>query len=233
LKYTIEGVIGRYPAVNIGVLVGRGLRIDGTSPELGKYKADAVRVAVEKVDAAPIGQHPYIASWREMYRSFGAKPADYHPSSEALARRVVKTRELPTINASVDAYNAVSVRHLIPIGGFDTDRVEGDIRLRLSPGGEPFNGLGVAEVEQTRPGEVVYADDRRILTRRWNFRDCVETQITTETRSLVMFIDGSPEIPRSEVESVLVELASAEERFCGGTYSTAVADAKRPVVMIV
>ena len=44
------------------------------------------------------------------------------PSDEAGER-------LPRINALVDTYNAVSLRHVIPVGGEDLDALEGDLRL--------------------------------------------------------------------------------------------------------
>ncbi len=232
MNYTIEGVLSRYPGINIGVLVGRGLRIGKTDPELEVYKEESIGIALRMVGTAPVGQQPHVASWREMYRSFGTKPGDYHSSIEALARRAVKTGQLPSINSVVDAYNSVSLRYMIPIGGFDTDHVEGDIALRFSEGGEAFTGLGMAEQERTYPGEAVYADARRILTRRWNFRDCVETMITKVTTNLVMFIDGSPEIPRADVENSLSELGSRMEKYCGGTYARHIADESNPVVKI-
>jgi len=181
MNYTIESILDKYPKVNIGVLVGRGLKISKANLELARYKSDSLKRALEKLGDAPVSQHPYIASWRELYRSFGTKPADYHSSVETLARRVVKTQQLPMINTAVDAYNAVSLRYMMPMWGFDTDNVEGDIVWRLSPGNEAFTGLGMTEKEYTYPGEAVYADAKRILTRRWKYRDCVETMITENT----------------------------------------------------
>ena len=78
-----------------------------------------------------------------MYRSFGTKPSDYRPSAEALVRRTLKTGKLPVINTAVDLYNIVSVKHIIPMGGFDADKVEGDIYLRVSEGMEIFTPRGV------------------------------------------------------------------------------------------
>jgi DNA/RNA-binding domain of Phe-tRNA-synthetase-like protein len=231
LNYTIEGILGKYPKVNIGVLVGNGLKNSKANLELERYKRDSLRIMLEKVGDAPVSQHPYVASWREMYRSFGTKPADYHSSVEALARRAVKT-QLPRINTAVDAYNAVSIKHMIPMGGFDTDHVEGDITVRISEGNEPFQGLGMTEKEYTYPGEAVYADAKRILTRRWNFRDCVETMITEETRNLIMFIEGSPEIPRAEIVEALNELKTRLEQYCGGSYTTNLADSNTPIIKI-
>jgi DNA/RNA-binding domain of Phe-tRNA-synthetase-like protein len=104
--------------------------------------------------------------------------------------------------------------------------------LRFSVGNEPFSPLGEIEQEYTYPGEVVYADDVRVLTRRWNYRDCKDTMITENTVNVVMFVDGSPEIPRVEVEKALRELATNLEKFCGGRYSTNVADSETPIVEI-
>jgi DNA/RNA-binding domain of Phe-tRNA-synthetase-like protein len=139
------------------------------------------------------------------------------------ATRPLKTGGLPTINTAVDAYNAVSVRHLIPMGGFDLDRVAGDIRLRFSAGGEEFTPLGSDKTELTYVGEVVYADDERILTRRWNYRDCDETKITEGTRNAVLFTDGPEGVPRSSVEEALLDLERLLRDVCGGDIRSGVA----------
>ncbi len=232
MNYTIDGVIERYPGINIGVLIGSKLKIGKSNLELEKYKSSSIEIAVKNVGSVPVGQVPHIASWREMYRSFGTKPGDYHSSIEALTRRVIKMGQLPLINTAVDVYNSVSLRYMIPMGGFDTDHVEGDIALRFSQGNEEFAGLGMIENEHTYLGEVVYSDARRILTRRWNFRDCIETMITEATSNLVMFIDGSPEIPRFDVEMALRELADQLEMYCGGSYASYIADKANPVIKI-
>jgi DNA/RNA-binding domain of Phe-tRNA-synthetase-like protein len=223
-------VLSAYPRVKIGVLVGRGLVVGEGHPGLEACKGRVVAEAVERMGSEPVTKQPFIASWRDMYRSFGTRPGDYRPSSEALLRRVLKRGALPTINSAVDAYNALSVRHLIPMGGFDLDRTRGDISLRLSEGGEVFNPLGSSGPEETYEGEPVYADESRILTRRWNFRDCDETKITTETRNLVMFVDGSGEIPRKYVDEALRELSDLLGEYCGGDYRLGIADVSKPQI---
>lgn len=232
MNYSIEGVMEKYAGVNIGVLAGTGLSIRRMHPDLEKYKSDSLQVAKDLIGGGSVTNHPYIASMRNLYRTFGTKPADYHPSAEALIRRAIKAQQLPLINTAVDTYNAVSVRYLIPMGGFDTDLIEGDIVLRFSTGNEAFSPLGEIEREFTYPGEVVYADDRRVLTRRWNYRDCFETRITEKTARVIMFVDGSPEIPRVEIEKALEELALNLEKYCGGSYSTNVADSGTPIIKI-
>ena len=211
-------VFDRYPEAHIGVLVGRGMANTPIHPRVEDAKRDAVEALRATLGEGPASRHPHVSSWREMYRSFGTKAGDYRPSAEALARRALNEGALPRINAAVDAYNAVSITHLVPMGGFDLNRVRGDIQLRLSDGGEAFTPLGPAAPEATYQGEVVYADDERVLTRRWNYRDCDETKITVETVNVAMFADGSPMIPRSVVEDALRGLEALLRASCGGEY---------------
>jgi lysyl-tRNA synthetase class 2 len=232
LKYSIENVIDRYPKINIGVLVGQELEIAPNHPGLVKFREEAIFFAENQIGCNPVTRHPFISSWREMYRSFGTKAGDYRPSAEALLRRTVKSQQLPAINTAVDTYNAISVKHLIPIGGFDLEKVEGDIFLRFSSGGETFVPLGSKSIEKTYEGEVVYADSQRILTRRWNFRDCDWTKITINTTDLIMFIDGSPEMPQSTIKLSLEELVEKLEKFCKGTYFTSIANSINPIIEI-
>ena len=230
MKYSITGVINEYPGINIGVLVGRDMDNKRQIPELFQLQKKAIRSAQEQIGDQPPTQHPHIASWRELYKSFGTKPGDYRPSAEALIRRTLKTGDLPRINNAVDLYNIVSVKHVIPMGGFDLDNVDGDIYLRFSRGSESFIPLGPAEVEQTYPGEAVYADDSRILTRRWNYRDADATKITEDTKNLVMFLDATPEIPLVKVLEAIDELRVLYETHCGGEYTSSVVSIEKPVI---
>jgi DNA/RNA-binding domain of Phe-tRNA-synthetase-like protein len=230
MKFDITNVIEKYPDVHIGVLTAMGINNLATVDGLKALQQEVIKEAERQIGDEPPIKHPHIASWREMYRSFGTKPGDYRPSAEALIRRAIKTGELPTINTAVDIYNLVSVRHIIPMGGFDIDDVRGTIHLRFSEGGEGFIPLGAAKQEETYSGEVVYSDDSRILTRRWNFRDCDETKITGGTVNLVMFIDASSAIPVEKVQEALDGLHLLLERYCGGSYSTGIASKENPFI---
>jgi DNA/RNA-binding domain of Phe-tRNA-synthetase-like protein len=232
MKFNINKILNKYPTINIGVIEGRDLQITKKHPDLERYKTEALLSAEDQVGCDPITRHPYVASWRNMYRSFGTKPGDYRPSAEALLRRALKKQVFPNINTSVDAYNAVSIKYIIPMGGFDINSIQGDIELRFSPGDEAFTPLGSNKIEHTYEGEVVYGDQQRILTRRWNYRDCEETKITTKTKNLVMFIDGSPEIPEQMIEKASLELSELFKTSCKGIYKTNIAKIDNPVIVL-
>ncbi|MGB9378408.1 MAG: phenylalanine--tRNA ligase beta subunit-related protein [Mycobacteriales bacterium] len=131
-----------------------------------------------------------VQQWREAYRAFGAKPQRTRPSVEALLRRV--DGGLPRIDRVTDAYNAVSVTHLLPIGGEDWAGYVGPARLVRATGEETFDTTsdGAEAVEHPSPGEVVWRDDFGVTCRRWNWRQCARTRITGSTTSAVFVLDG-------------------------------------------
>ena len=102
MKYDISGIIKEYPGVHIGVLIGKNMDNKSQIPELYNLQKDSIKKAQEQIGDQPPTKHPHIASWRELYRSFGTKAGDYRPSAEALIRRCIKTGNLPHINNAVD-----------------------------------------------------------------------------------------------------------------------------------
>ncbi len=103
---------------------------------------------------------------------------------------------LPRINPFVDAYNAVSLAHVLPAGADDLDRVAGDLAFRFSREGDDFRDMGALDesgaplADPPKPGEVVYADSKKILCRRWNWRQDARSAISPETRRAVVTLAG-------------------------------------------
>jgi len=153
--------------------------------------AEAVAAAAAAAEAArPPGEHPHVVAWREAFRAFGAKPQRTRPSVDALLRRAPEG--LPRIDRLTDVYNAVSVAHVVPLGGEDVDRYVGPLRLCRATGDEPFETTagGQPVVDHPEPGEVVWRDDAGVTCRRWNWRQCVRTRLTTGTTRAVFVLDA-------------------------------------------
>ena len=136
--------------------------------------------------------HPHIATWRQAFSAFGAKPSKYLCSAEALLSRVLKGQELPAINQVVDHYNAVSVRHVLPAGGEDLDKLASDLVLTVATGDEPFDAAGGdgAEIEHADPGEIIWADEAGVTCRRWNWRQGRRTALHDGTTSALFILDA-------------------------------------------
>ena len=164
----------------------------GPSDEASEHVLAAAEVTTRRhLDGQMPEQLPHLAAWREAYRAFGAKPQRTRPSVEALLRRL-DPAGLPRIDRITDVYNAVSIAHLLPIGGEDRDAYAGPPRLVRADGTEPFDTTAGGEpvVEHPAAGEVVWRDDAGVTCRRWNWRQALRTRITTATTSAVFILDA-------------------------------------------
>lgn len=183
---------------------------------------DAARRLAERLRGRAPHEDPHMAAWRAAYTAFGSKPSRTRNSAEALARRALSEAGLPRINLLVDLYNAVSVAHLIPVGGEDVDRIRGGMRLVRATGEEDFVTVAGGEetVEHPDPGEVVWRDDAGVTCRRWNWRQGPRTRLTEETVSGIFLLEGMAPLPVPELEAAAAELAGLLEKFSPGARVT-------------
>jgi DNA/RNA-binding domain of Phe-tRNA-synthetase-like protein len=173
----------------------------GPSDEVSeKLLADA-QARYQSEEAAEWDGHPHLLAWRAAFRAFGAKPQRFRPSVDALLRRV--SAGLPRINRLTDVYNAVSIAHVLPIGGEDVATYQGPLRLVRAAGDEPFDTVAGGEpaLEHPEPGEVVWRDDLGVTCRRWNWRQCVRTRLTEETTHGVFILDALGAMPDADLEA--------------------------------
>ena len=225
-----DEIFATFPEAVLGVITAQGIDNSGSGDDaiLGPLRQEEERIRAT-LAGIQLSAHPHIAPWREAYRKFGARPKDHPSSIENLVRRVLKGWTVPHINPLVDLYNTISLRHLLPVGGEDLDRIEGDVRLTLATADEaPVHLLGEAEARPPEPGEVIYRDELGTLCRRWNWKEAERTKLTAVTRRAVLVIEGLPPVDRDLVARAAEELASQVRRHCGGEVAVALVDREHP-----
>ncbi|MEU9860093.1 phenylalanine--tRNA ligase beta subunit-related protein [Streptomyces sp. NPDC047971] len=186
--------------------------VNGPSDEVSSVLLDdAARRLAERLDGQAPDKDPHVAAWRAAYSAFGAKPSRTRNSAEALAKRALADGGLPRINRLVDAYNAISVAHLIPVGGEDLDKIQGEMRLVRATGDEAFvtTAGGEETVEHPEPGEVVWCDEAGVTCRRWNWRQGPRTRIDDDTVNAVFLLESLTPMTREELIAAGDELADS------------------------
>jgi len=184
-------IFARHPDYRAAILYARGV-VNGPSDERSRaLLATAEETARARFAARAPAEDPHLAAWRAAYAAFGAKPSRFLSSAEALIRRALKGGA-PAIDRLVDVYNAVSIAHVVPVGGEDADRVVGDPVVRFAAGGEPFETReeGQPVTVAVDPGEAVWADDAGVTCRRWNWRQCTRTALTEDVRNAYFVLDA-------------------------------------------
>ena len=185
-----DTVLALRPDYRALLIVVTGVRGGPTDDESDAALARAEVSARARLDGAAPESLPEMASWREAFAGFGVKPRQARSSVESLVRRI--DAGLPRIDRLTDLYNAVSVAHLVPVGGENLDRYVGPPRLVRAAGDEPFDTVADGEhvVVSADPGEVVWRDDDGVTCRRWNWRQCVRTRLDPSTGNVLFILDG-------------------------------------------
>ncbi|MGB4567710.1 MAG: phenylalanine--tRNA ligase beta subunit-related protein [Dysgonamonadaceae bacterium] len=153
-----------------------------------------------------------IHATRQTYKALGKDPNRYRPSAEALCRRIVKGIELYRINTLVDLINLLSLKTGYSIGGFDANKIRGNLTLGVGKAGEKFEGIGrgLLNIE----GLPVYRDEQGGIGTPTS--DEERTKIDSDTSRLLMIINaysgkqGLPEAVDYGVE-LLKKYAHAQE----------------------
>ena len=216
LFYSVaDDVFAQFPGYARGVVLAHSVSNGDSPDQLVSLLRDAEDGVREQLNLDSLTEHPRIASWREAYRAFGAKPSKFRPSTEAMVRRVLRDQQLPTINALVDIGNIVSLRRLVPVGGHAIDVLTQDLTLRPATGTETFTPFGSEEVENPNPGEIIFVEGNTVLTRRWTWRQANHTLTLPTTSAIEINVDGLPPVPIAEIEEICQEVVELIEHFCG------------------
>ena len=224
MRFRIDNqIFERFPGLNVGVIGAKGVNNSGVIAEVReKIRSEEARIKAN-FNTETLSQNPKIDVWRKTYSAFGAKPKENKSSAENLYRLVLNGISLRHINNLVDIYNFISLKHMLPVGGEDTEKIQGDVLLTFAVENEPpVLLLGDKEPRSPHPGEVIYKDNVSTICRRWNWREADRTKLTEETKNCVLVIEGLPPVAKEEIEIAAKELKEMVEKHCGGglVYST-------------
>jgi DNA/RNA-binding domain of Phe-tRNA-synthetase-like protein len=167
---------------------------------------EAEKSAQEALAKSNINDIPHVAAWRDTYKAFGAKPKKERNSLESLMRRA--NDGLPRVNRLTDIYNAISIKHQIPVGGEDLDKYVGSAILRRAIGNETFQTTagGEATTEHPMAGEAVWCDEVGVTCRRWNWRQCSNTALSESTTRVLFILDALEPCSDAILQSAADEL---------------------------
>jgi len=218
------------PDLTIGMVVAKD--VENTHPS--KEIDDLLTQAVEEVKKNFVGdkaqEHPRVKPWRMAFSKLGISGSKFPSSIESMVRRVLKGDPFPKINPLVDLYNSVSLRFLVPMGGHDLDTLEGNIHLRFAEGWEPFTPMGGGETMIVPRGELVYRDDREVLTRNWVWRQCEKDKATEKTKNIFIPIDVLGEVGRERADEIILELTRLIPRYLRGTLLSTILTSDKPSI---
>ena len=233
-RISIESLVDRFPDFRVAFVLAEPLMV--APARSGRLAADIAAAEAEcraRWAAAELSAIPGVAAWRTAYKGFGIKKTSYRSSVERLIKRVLAGQPLPEINALVDLYNLVSLSSALCLGCDDLDKTEGDLAFRFSKPEDSFIDMGAEAGEDPndppKEGEVVYADARHVLCRRWNWRQDARTASSEKTRRAVLTVQSNG---FGDVEAAAALLARLIQRECGAACRIEVLDRGRSAITV-
>ena len=230
MKFKINHkIFEKFPGLTIGVVICKNLNNSGTQEEVQTEIRTQENNIRAKYNTETLSQTPKIDVWRKTYSAFGAKPKENKSSVENLYRLVLQGVNLRHINKLVNIYNFISLKHMVPVGGEDIDKIQGDVILTFAEPNEPaVLLLGDKEPRPPHAGEVIYKDNISAICRRWNWREADRTKFTEETKNCFLVIEGLLPVTKQEIENTTKELKDLVQKFCGGNITYKILDEKQP-----
>lgn len=132
------------------------------------------------------------AEYRALSWTVGIDPTKNRPSGEALARRVLSGKGMPSIHPLVDAYNLASAATLVPLSAYDLAHTRMPLTVRRSDQDEPFHGIG-RDPEGLDKDRLVYMDAEGKVAGVFLWRDAMDTRVRPETeRAFLMAVAADP-----------------------------------------
>ncbi|MBR5002077.1 MAG: hypothetical protein IKY13_01045 [Bacteroidaceae bacterium] len=203
MKVSISSLVSEAcPGMQAGIIKASVINSETSDALWDELQAEAARIAATYATDT-LSKRPAIAGTRQAYKTFGKDPARYRVSSEALCRRAIRGLDLYRINTLVDLINVVSMRSGYSIGGFDADRIEGDMTLGVGTADDVFYGIGRGQLNIE--GMPVYRDNVGGVGTPTS--DNERTKITMDTTHLLITINAyAPEMPLEECMQWTIEL---------------------------
>lgn len=204
-----------FPELRVLICRVEGVKVEMEKSELQQFKEKVAEEIKQAYDLATVKDVSIFRAYRDFFWRIGIDPTKNRPAAEALIRRILAGKPLPTINTFVDAYNLASIKSCISIGAFDAGRLRGDLVLRFAHKGEEFTGIGMEKPLVLEGNEVVVSDSEKLIA-IYPYRDADDTKVTEATRDVFLLICGAPGIDEGILKNSAHITIDYITRFCGG-----------------
>ena len=217
LKIVIDrSVSDRFPELEVVVRCIGGVKVKSFDEELERLKQEVCNQVRGRYTLEGLKDVPTLRAYRDFFWRIGVDPTKNRPASEALIRRLLAGKPLPTINTLVDAYNLASILSEVALAAFDEDKMRSrEAIMRAAEKGETFLGIGMKEPITLQGGEIVL-DDAGDLIAVYPYRDAERSKVTEETENVALVSCGVPGLSKDKLVQAADLAAKYVTRFCGG-----------------
>jgi DNA/RNA-binding domain of Phe-tRNA-synthetase-like protein len=196
----------------IGFIQYEGISV-GESPQMLKGRLQLFQESIYfELEDKKLTDFPGIDEWRQIFKRTGKDPNRYRHSAEALYRRIQKQNYLQPVNSAIDLNNFFSLQYEVPIGIYDSEKLNDPLTLRLGYDGEEYRGLNGRNNSLHRL--IVSVDGKNAFGSP--FVDSEKTAVTEMTKNAVQIVYLQPSLEQKKAEKMVSSLANMFTQIHGG-----------------
>jgi DNA/RNA-binding domain of Phe-tRNA-synthetase-like protein len=200
------------PGMALGVAVVEDVTIRLAVKELTVEFETVLNELQLRCNMETLSYEPNIGAVRGMYKQLKMDPGRYRPASEAMLRRVLQGKGLPSINTAVDVNNMGSLYWGIPSGIYNMDAIDGPITLRMGRAGETYEGIAGNTIDAMQ--KLVITDSCKIFGSPTT--DSTSTKVDEQVRNLLL-VQYIPSAWAGNAEDALAWTVDRLLRYNSGT----------------
>lgn len=209
----------KFPEVAVCIGTLNNVNVEKENDKLASLKRAVYAEVRATYDVEKLKDDPTVRAYRDFYWELGIDPTKTRPSGEALLRRVLHGSELPSISTVVDAYNLASMKTVVPMSGFDRDRLAPPFQVRFAKPNEAFTGIGMSKPMLLTDKTLLLTDADRILC-IYPYRDSDYAKITMQTRQALVVGYGAPAITEQQLRDAVDTALSCIKQVTGAQTGT-------------
>lgn len=191
------------PGFSVGIIQYKDIQV-GKSPQMLKGRLQLFQESIYfDLLEKNVTELEGIKEWRGIFKKTGKDPNRYRHSAEALYRRVAKQNYLQSIHSAIDLNNFFSLEYQIPIGVYDSDKLTGNVTIKIGEENEEYTGLNGRT--NNLANLIISADENGPFGSP--FVDSERTAVTEETTNALQIVylrpSSSPESMQKMTESLM------------------------------
>jgi len=209
----------RFPDLKLLIFSMKDVKVTKRNDELEEFKKLTFSEVRHRYSLETVKDVSVFRAYRDFFWKIKIDPTKNRPATEALVRRVLAGRPVPSINTLVDAYNLASIKSEVALAAFDEDRLKDKLVMRFALEGESFLGVGMDKPMVLNGGEVVISDAERLVA-LYPHRDADYSKVTEDTRNVTMLVCGVPGISLETLSQSKQIAFEYINKFCDGREET-------------
>lgn len=153
--------------------------------------------------------HYLIAPWAVAQEEFGKKAKHYQTSVERLLQIVLEKKSVAANDVLTTLLNYLALKHIVPFGVDDLEKVEGDLTFDISKSKEKVDVL-----RKLPKGTLYYKDKSKVLGTKLDFWKNDKTAPNKKTKAALIHFEILPPLDQQKTKELLRETKNLLRTFC-------------------